>query len=189
MIDVALIQRLLPELWQDAVAGPQGPTAALLAVMTGMLAPIEERIANLDIALDPHRCGDTMLPFLARMNGFDALLPYCLSGGTLGASGLRALLVAAPELRRLRGRPAALRHALGLLVDGPVEIDEGPLGGGDFHVVIRLPAAARSLAGPLDALVRLLRPAHVTHALDFGALSPEDAARPSPPAPVETFFR
>ena len=176
MIDAALILRLLPEFWHEAAEVPGAPTAALLAAMAAMLGPAEARMSAIDSALDPHRCPDAMLPFLAGVHGLEDLLPHHRGGsGELTSPALRALLIEAPELRRLRGRPEGLRRALAPFAGRDVRIEEPP--SRPFHVAVALPARARPAARPIEALLRLLRPAHVTHSLAFdgaGAPTTED---------------
>ena len=121
-----------------------------------------------------------MLPFLAILNGYEALLPHYNDGaGVLPADVLRAILIAAPTLRCIRGRRQALELALPLIAGQSVVIDEQPAGGKSFHIVINLPEGAKRLAAPIDSMVRLLRPAHITHTLNFGNLSGEELLRPT----------
>lgn len=182
MIDRARIISLLPEFWHGALERTGAPASALIDVMEGMLAPAEARIAALDAVLDPHRCPAEMLPFLAVMNGFAPLLPHCRGDGSLTEAGLRALLIAAPELSARRGQAHAVITALELVTGIRPELDEAPEGSEGFHVVLRFPAAARPMRRLIDATTRLMRPAHVTHALDFGEL--DEAARLTPQAPL-----
>lgn len=182
MIDRSRIISLLPEFWHDAVERPGAPASALIDAMEGMLAPAEARISTLDRVLDPHRCPAEMLPFLAVMNGFAPLLPHCRGDGSLTKAGLRALIVAAPDLSARRGQARAVIAALEIVTGFRPELDEAPEGSPGFHVVLRFPEAARPMRRLIDATTRLFRPAHITHTLDFGDL--DAAARLVPQAPL-----
>lgn len=160
------ILALLPAFWRSARL-PGSPLEATLESMADMLAPVSARLDTIDEILDPRRCPDRMLPWLASMLGFAPLLPLHRDGsGELDDAALRALIMAAPALAADRGTRAALERALGVAV-GPgfaiVEANDELGDDREFHFVVLAPARHRDRAPLVEALVRHLKPAHVTH--------------------------
>ncbi len=158
------ILALLPGFWRGARL-PGSPLDATLEAMAEMLAPVAERLDTIDEILDPRRCPDRMLPWLATMVGMAPLLPLHRGGqGVLDDAALRALIMAAPRLTADRGTRAALEHALEVALGEGLVIDEGG-DGRAFHFTLEAPGELRPRAELIEALVWLLKPAHVTHAI------------------------
>lgn len=158
------ILALLPGFWRGARL-PGSPLDATLDVMADMLAPVAERLDTIDEILDPRRCPDRMLPWLATMVGMAPLLPLHRGGqGVLDDGALRALIMVAPRLAADRGTKASLELALQVALGEGVLIDEDGAGRA-FHFTVEAPRELRSRAELIEALVGLLKPAHVTHAI------------------------
>ena len=159
------IEQFLPEFWRET-ALPGTPVAALLDVMAGMLAPVERQISGISMTLDPMRAAEEMLPFLARMLGMDTLTPSANGpDGQLHPSNLRVVLNEAAPLLDQRGTPAALLRALALAVGEGFSVDECPDAEASFHIAIHCPSGTETHRGLIEAAVRLMKPAHVTHDL------------------------
>jgi phage tail-like protein len=166
------VAAFLPEFWRDA-RRDASPLEATLQAMAGMLHPVVRRLNTVDAVFDPRRCPDAMLPFLAHMLGFAPLLPLLRDPELLDAATLRALLMIAPRLARDRGTRGGLARALRAAVGTGARLDES-VPDRAFHVRIHLPVAARARADLVDALARLLAPAHVTHDVAWTEEPPAD---------------
>jgi len=168
------ILALLPAFWRSARL-PGSPLEATLESMADMLAPVSARLDTIDEILDPRRCPDRMLPWLASMVGFAPLLPLHRDGsGELDDAALRALIMAEPALAADRGTRAALEQALKIAVGPGFAILESDDAAGDaagdgraFHFVVLAPARHQDRAPLVEALVRHLKPAHVTHRIHW----------------------
>src|SRR5690242_2420261 len=68
----AEIKRLLPEIFQRT-SQPGSPLAALIEAMSGLHAPSEDALANLDRYFDAYRAPERFVPFLARWVDLDWL--------------------------------------------------------------------------------------------------------------------
>ena len=170
------ILALLPAFWHTA-RQPGSPLDATIQSMADMLAPVSARLDTIDEIFDPRRCPATMLPFLASMVGMAPLLPLHRDGtGELDDWALRALIIAAPALAADRGTRASLERALGVAIGQGFAIDEAG-DGREFHFVVEAPAAYRGRGPLVEALVQLLKPAHVTHRIDWREPAHTDAAQ------------
>lgn len=160
------ILALLPAFWRSARL-PGSPLDATLQTMADMLAPVSARLDTIDEILDPRRCPARMLPWLASMVGLAPLLPLHRHGtGELDDMALRALIMAAPALAADRGTRASLEQALDVAVGQGFAVDEA----GDareFHFVVQAPVRHQDRAPLVEALVRHLKPAHVTHRIHW----------------------
>jgi len=159
----AEIRRLLPAVFQRA-APAGGPLAALLDTMEALHRPVEARLATLDELLDPLRAPEPFVHMLAAWVNLDLDV-------TTGIDRLRALVSSAVAISRWRG---STRGLLGFLeaatgVTG-FEIDEEVRKQGEvrpFHIRVTAPAALRPHEEMLERIIRLERPAYVTHELVF----------------------
>lgn len=161
------IANLLPAFWREG-AHQGSPVAALFAVMADMIDPVERRIASLDEILDPARCSQHMLGFLARMLGFGALAPFAQEPSPqLREAALRAVLSEAAPLLDQRGTPQALRRCLTLAVGPNFSLVESTDTNTPFHVTVQCPAGTEPQIALIEAVVALMKPAHVTHSLSW----------------------
>ena len=168
------IAAFLPEFWRDARAAGT-PVAAILDATADMLDPVAHRLDTIDAVLDPRRCPPRMLPYLADMLGFAPLVPLHRGGaGVLDDHALRAILISAPRLARERGTRAGLERALQVVIGEAFRIEE-TAHGLPFHVRIQAEEAMRPAAALLEALIQLMKPAHVTHDIAW------EGAEPDPP--------
>ncbi|HET8542680.1 MAG TPA: phage tail protein [Anaeromyxobacter sp.] len=160
----AEIARLLPSVFQAGVADGT-PLAAALDAMEELHARPEARLATLDEILDPLRAPAPFVPFLARW--VDLPLEF-----TTGLDRARATVASAAALARWRG---CARGLLGLLEAATgttgFEIDEEVLDARGavrpFHVRVTAPAALAVHEEMLQRIIRLEKPAYVTHELTF----------------------
>ncbi|MEM6477795.1 MAG: phage tail protein [Pseudomonadota bacterium] len=163
------IARFLPEFWREA-AQEGTPIAALLDVMAGMIDPVERQIAGIGAALDPNHCPARMLPLLARMLGLDALLPFARgSSAQLNERAFRDILSDAPALLDRRGTPEALLHALKVATGRDFTLDESPDAERPFHIAVHCARGSEASGGLIEAVIRLMKPAHITHELIWPA--------------------
>ncbi|NSX55753.1 phage tail protein [Parasulfitobacter algicola] len=161
------IANLLPEFWQeDATDG--SPQQALFHVMSDMLTPAEDQIDAIDITLNPLKCPAHMLPFLTRMLGLDPLLPFVMAReNQIDQAALRLLLQDTPHLLDQRGTQGAVIRALTIALGPGFEIDEIAALAGGFHVIVKCPKHTQNSAALIDAIIWLLKPAHVTHDIEW----------------------
>jgi phage tail-like protein len=159
------IRRLLPAVFQWAVV-PGSPMAALLDAMETLHRPTEARLATLDEILDPRRAPEPFVRMLAEWVNLDLEV-------TTGVDRLRALVASAVALSRWRG---SARGLLGFLEAATgttgFEIDEDVREGGQirpFHIRVSAPAPLRDHEDMIERIIRLEKPAYVTHELQFRA--------------------
>lgn len=148
------IERLLPAVYQHA-AGAGGPLAALLDVMEGLHEPVERRLASIEDLFAPYRSPVAFLPYLLGWLAMDHI------GRSLPPARQRDLAARAGDLARTRGTAAGLCALLetvtgvaGFAVDEPAERP--------FHIVVRVPDAARDQLYLVRRAVELEKPAAVT---------------------------
>ncbi len=176
------IEGLLPWVIRRT-ASPGSPLAALLAVMEDLHAPAELVLDRLDVAFDPRRTPDELVPFLARWVDLERLLEDAAErlaadpGRPLLPSGLgrlRELIAAAAGLSQQRGTgPGLLRFlttATGCsgfrLEEQPPGLDGRPL---PFHLRVVAPAEALPYQALVERIVALEKPAYVTFEIAFAA--------------------
>jgi phage tail-like protein len=170
------IEALLPAFMQrGAEANPE--LRALLASVAGLLAPMEQSFATLDVHFDPRRTDERFVPFLAAWvdlrRVFEVSSELNASGqqqpssvGVIGGS-LRELAAEAAFLSQWRGTERGLVRFLelatgsrGFVVDSRPRDAEGRLR--PFHVVIEAPHSAQVWRGLVEKIVAMEKPAHVT---------------------------
>lgn len=182
-MDPAQIVRFLPENYRHAAARPDGVTAALLAAMDAMHAPVEAVIEGIDGYVSPWRAPDDFVLLQASWLGLDRYFDW--SGGCPGAGrpsfaggigNLRRLLGEAAELLRRRGRRDMLVRFLELATgcEGFAIEDGNPDGSAHpFHMTVRAPAQARPQRRLVSRIVAEERPAHATYDIVFAEPPPE----------------
>ncbi|GAA4250224.1 phage tail protein [Dactylosporangium darangshiense] len=148
------IERLLPAVYQHA-AGPGGALAALLSVMEGLHEPVEGRLASIEDLFAPYRAPAEFLPYLLGWLAMDHV------GRSLPPGRQRDLAARAGELARARGTAAGLCALLetltgvaGFAVEEPADRP--------FHIVVRIPEAARDQTYLVGLAVEAEKPASVT---------------------------
>ena len=148
------IERLLPAVYQHA-AGPGGVLFALLDVMEGMHAPVEARLGAVEDLFAPYRTPDAFLPYLLGWLAIDHV------GRSLPPGRQRDLAARAGDLARVRGTAAGLCALLetltgvaGFAVEEPADRP--------FHIVVRIPEAAREQSYLVRLAVEAEKPAAVT---------------------------
>lgn len=160
---------LLPAVLQRTVT-PGNPIAVLLEVMEALHAPSEDVLAGLAGFFDPYRAPDDFLPYLARWLDLEWLmasdpgheLPSDFVALASGTGRLRALVATAVELSRARGTARGLVRFLTTAtgVEGFAVEEQVP-----FHVLVRVPAAARPYTALVRRIVEAQKPAYVTYEL------------------------
>ncbi len=185
-MDAGRLALLLPEIYQRA-AGPGTPLAAVLDVMADQHAPVEDVIEGFPGMLDPWRAPDPFIPYLAGWVGLDGWLTRD-GDFEAGIDTLRAVVAAAPELRRHRGTTEGLSLALSLALDGaPVRVDDGTTEMTDpFVVKVTLPPGTEPVLGMVRRIVREEKAAHcvVEIAVEAG-VDPGNGARETDASPEE----
>lgn len=159
------IERLLPAVIQRTIEDG-GLLAAFLEAMSALHAPSEAALEGLAANFDPRRAPDAFLPFLARWVNLD--VPF-----NTGLGRLRELIASAVELSQWRGTARGLLRALeiatgvtGFRVDERVP-DEATGRPRPFHIRVTAPASVAAHQALLERLIRMQKPAYVTHELSF----------------------
>lgn len=157
------IERLLPAVYQEA-ARPSSVLAALLDVMEQMHEPGERWLGDVPRLFAPYRAPDRFIRFLA---GWVALGQVTGDGGgepgePVPVGRLRNLVAEGARLAKWRGTAEGLRAVVEIVtgVAGFV-VEESPQR--PFHVVVRVPAEARSQLALVRRVVEIERPAAVTY--------------------------
>jgi phage tail-like protein len=160
------IDQLLPSTYQRT-AEPGSVLGALLDVMEHLHAPDEVVLDAVDEYLDPWRCPDAFVPFLARWVDLDWLLPADAPAErpvafAPGYGRLRTLVAHGAQLAQWRGTSAGLRWFLELAtgVSGYAVDEVGH--GRPFHVLVLAPAAAEPHLDLVRRIVAGEKPAFVT---------------------------
>ena len=164
------ILRYLPENYQLAATDERGVMRATLAVMEGMLDPVDELIRALDSYFDPYRAKDAFVLLQATWLGLDRYFDW--SGGSpgvgearypAGIDRLRMLIAEFPELVRSRGTHQSLIRFLEVATGlSGFAVEDGNQTGGAFHIVVHVPANAAQLDDLISRIVAGERPAHAT---------------------------
>lgn len=159
-------ERLLPEMYRECLFGPDADAAGaatpadflgrFLGIVEGVMTPLEDAVAHADLLTDPRTVPEGSLDWLGGWIGltFD---PGCPPGTR------RALLAAAPWLRRWHGTLRGLQLALEVFTGGRVsrpsgaraEVTGGGVTGGEV-VVLEDFRLRRTFATILGADLRLL---------------------------------
>jgi phage tail-like protein len=155
---------LLPEIFR-VTAGSTGPLAALVAAGSDMHAPIRSVLDRMDELVDPFRCPDALVPFLAwwvdlgwlTLPDSDSTPKPSLRGGN---SRLRDLIASSADLSARRGTTAGVIRFLQLATGVPgFTVENVP---GAFHFRVHVPDAGADQLDMISRIVRQLKPAHVT---------------------------
>jgi phage tail-like protein len=164
------ILRYLPENYQLAAVGEHGVMRATLAVMEGMLDPVDERIRSLDAYFDPYRAKDAFVLLQATWLGLDRYFDW--SGGSpgvgearypAGIDQLRMLIAEFPALVRSRGTHQSLIRFLEVATGlSGFAVEDGYQTGEAFHIIVHVPANAAQLDDLIRRIVAGERPAHAT---------------------------
>jgi len=162
------IERLLPAAYQQA-AGTSTVLAALLEVMEGMHEPGERWLTDVPRLFAPYRTPDRFLRFLA---GWVAMGQVTGGGGgepeeQIPVGRLRNLVAEGARLGQWRGTAEGLRAVVEIVTGvAGVVVEESPER--PFHVVVRVPPAARSQLALVQRVVEVERPAAVTYEVVVG---------------------
>lgn len=176
---------LLPEVYRRT-RRDGGPLDALLGVMEAFHDPAERQLERVDETLDPHRAPPEFVAYLAGWVDLDWLFREPTRRGapvqaesallTSDLGRLRSLVAAAAELSHWRGTKRGLLHFMELAtgLDGfEVEEDGGGDGSRPYHMTVRAPPGARRWRAVLERVVRMEKPAHMTHELVVREPEPE----------------
>jgi len=176
---------VLPEVFQVAVT-PDGPMAALAAAAADMHAPIRDTLDGIDRVVDPYRCPDSLVSYLAwwvdlgwlTLPDPDTMPRPSLAGGN---ARLRDLIASSADLSARRGTAGGLARFLHLATgtDGFRIVQ----GADDFHFQVMVPDAAADQLDMISRIVAQLKPAHLTVDILISGGGPEPAAAPPADAP------
>jgi phage tail-like protein len=175
------IEQLLPSVFQRTLR-PGSPLTALLDVMEGLHAPVEDILAHIDAYFEPRRTPDYFVAYLAGWVDLDRFLIHAQENGvptssfSAGLGRLRELIAAAAMLSKWRGTARGLRMFLeiatgveGFEVDELVPDDDGRPR--PFHVRVQAPEAARRHQELILRIIAMEKPAYVTSEVAFGTES------------------
>lgn len=162
--------------------------AALAEAASDMHAPIREVLDTIDRAVDPYRCPDSLVPYLAwwvdlgwlTLPDSDTTPKPSLAGGN---ARLRDLIASSADLSARRGTVAGLARFLHLATgtDG-FQITGGTA---DFRFQVLVPAAAADQLDMITRIVEQLKPAHLSVDISV-AVAGADPARVPPDEPSES---
>ena len=179
------ISQLLPEVFQRTDQA-LSPLSGLLEVMETMTEPAEEILQQLPFYFNSYTTPENFLPFLASWVDLDRFFPALQNPEipgldaiqSTGPGRLRELIVAAPQLSKLRGTAAGLQlfleTASGLK---GFEIDENVLSENNdelpFHIKITAPQSAQKHHAIIERIIEQEKPAYVTFNLEFSSQKTE----------------
>lgn len=160
------------------------------AGLDDVLAPILSTLDNLAAYVDPRTAPADFLEYLATWVGI-----YLQESWSLDRR--RDVVRAAVGIHRRRATARGIREAVSLVLDAPVEVVEsgaaawsqrpgGPLPGSaapELVVRVGLPELSALEMRRLDALVALVKPAHVPHRIELGSV-PVSSPSQTGPQPV-----
>jgi phage tail-like protein len=174
---------VLPEVFQVAATGG-GPMAALTRVASDMHAPIRDVLDGIDRVVDPFRCPDPLVSYLAwwvdlgwlTLPDSDTMPRPSLVGGN---ARLRDLIASSADLSARRGTAGGLTRFLHLAtgIDGFDIVD----GADDFQFRVVVPTAAADQLDMITRIVAQLKPAHLTADISVAATDPMPAPDPGHP--------
>jgi len=164
------ILRYLPENYQLAAEDERSVMRGMLAVMEGMVDPVDNLLGRLDTYFDPYRAPDAFVLMQATWLGLDRYFDW--SGGSpgvgearypAGIDRLRMLIAEFPTLVRSRGTHKSLIRFLEVATGlSGFSVDDGDQSSGAFHIVVTVPANAAQLDDLIARIVAGERPAHAT---------------------------
>ena len=173
------IKQLLPEVFQRT-GQVNSPLYGLLEVMEALTEPAEDILRQITYYFNPYLTPDIFLPFLASWVDLDRFFPSLHNQTTrdfghlqaLGTGRLRELILAAPQLSKLRGTSAGLRLFLetatgikGFSIDEKVLPDNGDML--PFYIKITAPKDAQKHRVFIERIIEQEKPAYVTYNLEF----------------------
>jgi len=172
------IKQLLPEIFQRT--DQEGsPLYGLLEVMQAMTEPAEKTLQEVPKYFDPYSTPERFLPFLASWVDLDRYFPAYSDQlkdlntiHLLDAGHLRELIVAAPQLSKLRGTKSGmelfLKTATGIK---NYKIEESITNKNrtsrPFHIKITAPNKAQKYRKLIENIIEQEKPAYVTYELKF----------------------
>ncbi|MFW5443975.1 MAG: phage tail protein [Methylococcaceae bacterium] len=173
------IKQLLPEVFQRT--DHQGsPLYGLLKVMEAQTEPAEQILQQIPDYFNPYITPEKYLPFLASWVDLDRFFPSFKNQAladnsalqTLGYGRLRELIVAAPQLSKLRGTAAGLQLFLETACgEKGFKIDENMMSeNGDiipFFIQVTAPETAEQHSILIERIIEQEKPAYVTYKLAF----------------------
>lgn len=169
----ALLLGILPEVFTVS-ATRSAPLRALIAVTADLQAPVLDVLDAVDTLVHPYRAPGQLVPYLASWVDLDWLTGQTPgSGSGIGPARQRDLVANAADLSARRGTPAGLVRFLHLAtgIAGFGVVDDP----GAFHVVVNVPADAARHVDLVERIVRVVKPAHITHDLVIDP-GPSDAS-------------
>lgn len=170
------IERLLPNVFRRGVT-PGSPLSAILEVMEGLHAPVEEVISRMDRYFSPYQTPDAFVPLLAQWVDLERFfLAETPEGVALRVpqevGQLRELVAVAAQLSQWRGTRKGMELFLetgtgiaGFEIDEEVRDGEGSVR--SFHIRVRVPADARRYRALIEKIVEQERPAHLTYEVQY----------------------
>ncbi|MBK8906964.1 MAG: hypothetical protein IPM60_03400 [Rhodospirillales bacterium] len=172
------IEDLLPEVFRRT-SRDGNPLRALLSVMEEMHAPSEVAFENIDSVLNPYRCPDEFVVYLAHwvdlariLVGDDGAGGGGRKGISSGAGNLRELIMIASYLSQWRGTRRGLVRFLETatgITGFRIEEDIPDLEGRSrtFHIRVTVPPAAAIHETLIRRIVDADKPAYVSFDLVF----------------------
>lgn len=173
------IKQLLPEVFQRT--DHKGtPLHGLLKIMETMTEPAEEILQQIPDYFNPYTTPEKFLPFLASWVDLDRFFPGFQNQAIadnntlqlLGTGRLRELIIAAPQLSKLRGTASGLQLFLetasgekGFKIDESIVSENG--NALPFHIQITAPKAAEKHYTLIKRIIEQEKPAYVTYNLKF----------------------
>jgi phage tail-like protein len=161
------IAELLPDVIRRTWL-PGSPLDDILGAMAVLHQPIEDVVDAFDRYVDPYRCPERFIPYLATWVGLGWL---AASDGTAtpatGDGPLRHLVAEAEQLAKQRGTAVGLQRMLELGTGVPGFSVEAA-SDRPFHVVVSGPPAARAHRDLVRWIIRHEKPAFVTADLVLG---------------------
>jgi phage tail-like protein len=132
--------------------------ARFLLAFEGLMAPLEQTADHFDLFLDPRTAPQSFLPTLASWLGLtlDEKWP---------AEKIRALLLAAPRLFRMRGTKDGLVEHLRIYSGLKAQIEEPDDRPHHFIVRLKTPKRHKLDRETLERIIEANRPAHTTYEL------------------------
>lgn len=170
---------MLPAAYQRAAKDEGNVLSTMLELMSALHEPDEEIIADFDAQFAAYTAREDFLPFLCGWVALDHLVgvrrPGVQDPLLLPAARVRDLLAEAAALAKVRGTADGLCRFLAIAtgVDG-FAVDESPRR--PFHFVLRVPVAARPMAGVIRHIVEHEKPAATTFELQLEAAVVEEGS-------------
>lgn len=165
------IAELLPEVIRRT-AGPGTALADVLGVMSELHRPVEDILDEFERYVDPYRCPERFVPFLAEWVGFGWLVGTTEDPNMPTGDGpLRDVIDSATALSKYRGTEIGLRRMLELATGlTGFDITQSPTI--PFHMTVTTDESARPYRDYIALIIRHEKPAFVTADLAIGTDAP-----------------